>query len=255
MLPRIGRGWAMAKSSWAVLKVHPKLLLFSILFRARVHCSPRSDRGHRGAKSDTVGHFAGNVRHDETLTYRALFALYFACMCIIDLFNAVGVFCALQSFTGMEPSQRAGIVRAAGSRHRSWLGRHSRGYAERAAELKDRLGYLGLLLLEAVKRSSSILHGTWSEATGGEGCLSAIGVLLALALVLLIGFMAAAGRALGADAAVVVALAAIVVPYVLVLMVLIFRTGVYIYATTGKAPASMNLALLQAAFRRKPALH
>ena len=31
----------------------------------------------------------------------------------------------------------------------------------------------------------------------------------------------------------------------------IFRTGTYIYATTGKAPASMDPALLQAAFRKK----
>jgi len=208
-------------------------------------------------------------------------------MCIIVLFNAVLVCCALQSFAGMEPSLGARMVRALGHRHRSWLRRHSRGYADRAAELKDRLGFLGLLLggtgalawsavtyfvvpvlvvvgvwpVEAIKRPSSILHGTWSEATGGERWLCAIALLLALPLVQLIGFMAAAARALGADAAVVVALAAIVVPYGLVLMVLfatlatIFRTGVYIYATTGKAPASMNLALPQAAFRRTPALH
>ena len=31
----------------------------------------------------------------------------------------------------------------------------------------------------------------------------------------------------------------------------IFRTGAYIYATTGKAPSSMDPALLQAAFRKK----
>jgi hypothetical protein len=30
MLQRIGRGWGMTKVSWAVLKVHPKLLLFPI---------------------------------------------------------------------------------------------------------------------------------------------------------------------------------------------------------------------------------
>ena len=30
-----------------------------------------------------------------------------------------------------------------------------------------------------------------------------------------------------------------------------FRTGAYIYATTGKAPSSMDPALLQAAFRKK----
>ena len=31
----------------------------------------------------------------------------------------------------------------------------------------------------------------------------------------------------------------------------IFRTGAYIYATTGKAPSSMDPELLQAAFRKK----
>jgi hypothetical protein len=31
MLQRIGRGWAMTKASWAVLKVHPKLLGLPIL--------------------------------------------------------------------------------------------------------------------------------------------------------------------------------------------------------------------------------
>ena len=31
----------------------------------------------------------------------------------------------------------------------------------------------------------------------------------------------------------------------------VFQTGLYVYATTGKAPASMDPALLQAAFRKK----
>jgi hypothetical protein len=54
-----------------------------------------------------------------------------------------------------------------------------------------------------------------------------------------------------------VVLAAIIVPYVLAHTVVfaalgtIFRTGTYIYATTGKAPASMDPALLQGAFRKK----
>src|SRR5262249_33716147 len=51
--------------------------------------------------------------------------------------------------------------------------------------------------------------------------------------------------------------AGIIVPYVLALTVVfsalgtIFRTGAYIYATTGKAPTSMDPRLLQAAFRKK----
>ena len=48
-----------------------------------------------------------------------------------------------------------------------------------------------------------------------------------------------------------------IVPYVLALTVIftalgtIFRTGTYVYATTGKAPSSMDPELLQAAFRKK----
>ena len=103
----------------------------------------------------------------------------------------------------------------------------------------------------AVKRSSSILRRTWGEAAIGEGGLGVISVLLVIPVVLVMGLVAAAG----ADTATAVALAA-VVPYVLALMVVfaalgaIFRTGVYIFATTGKAPSCMDPVLLQAAFRK-----
>ena len=74
---------------------------------------------------------------------------------------------------------------------------------------------------------------------------------------LVIGIVAALGRGLNADVATVVVLAAIIVPYVLAHTVVfaalgtIFRTGTYIYATTGQAPSNMDPALLQGAFRKK----
>jgi hypothetical protein len=74
---------------------------------------------------------------------------------------------------------------------------------------------------------------------------------------LVVGMAAVVTRGFHADPAVAVALAVVVVPYVLALTVVfsalgtIFRTGAYIYATTGKAPSSMDPALLQAAFRKK----
>jgi hypothetical protein len=55
----------------------------------------------------------------------------------------------------------------------------------------------------------------------------------------------------------VIALIVIAVPYILVLTAIfstldvLFRTGTYIYATTGKAPASTDAALFQSAFRKK----
>src|SRR4029450_1034999 len=50
---------------------------------------------------------------------------------------------------------------------------------------------------------------------------------------------------------------AIIAVYLLALVIVftalgtIFRTGTYVYATTGQAPSNMDPALLQAAFRKK----
>jgi len=287
MLQRLGRGWGMTKASWAVLRVHPKLLLFPIFsglaFFTLVAAIGISVLA--GAKSHFIQHLANNVRHDEPLAYAALFALYFACTGIIIFFNAALVFCALQSFAGKEPSLRAGLATAAGRLPQilAWtLVATTVGVILNALQnfLKERLGIFAALLggvggvawsavtyfvvpvlvvdgvgpIEAVKRSSSILRRTWGELAGGEGGLGVISVLLVLPLVLVIGLVAATGTGFGADATTAVALAA-VVAYVLALTVVftalgtIFRTGAYIYATTGKAPSSMDPLLLGAAFR------
>jgi hypothetical protein len=286
MLQRLGRGWGMTKASWAVLRVHPKLLLFPIFsgvaFIALV--AAISVSAFAGAKSHFIQHLAENVRHDEPLVYAALFVLYFACTGIIIFFNAALVFCALQSFAGKEPSLRAGVATAAGRLPQilAWtFVATTVGVILNALQnfLKERLGFFGALLggvgevawsavtyfvvpvlvvdgvgpIEAVKRSSSILRRTWGELAGGEGGLGVISVLLVLPAVLVIGLVAA-GTGLGADTTTAVLLAA-VVAYVLALTVVftalgtIFRTGAYIYATTGKAPSSMDPLLLQAAFR------
>jgi Family of unknown function (DUF6159) len=292
MLQRIGRGWGMTKASWAVLKVHPKLLLFPIFSGLAfiVLLAAIAVAAFAAGNSAAVQHFAADIRHDDPLTFAALFGLYFACTLIIVFFNEALVFCALQSFAGKEPSLRAGIATAAGRLPQilAWtFVAATVGVILSALQnfLKERLGFLGAMVggvgelawsavtyfavpvlvvdgvwpVEAVKRSSLILRRTWGEAAGGEGGLGAISVLLVLPVVLVIGLVAVAGRGLGADAATAVTLAAIVAPYVLTLSVVftalatIFRTGAYIYATTGKAPSSMDPALLQAAFRKRSA--
>ena len=76
-------------------------------------------------------------------------------------------------------------------------------------------------------------------------------------MVLLFGFLGTAGIGVWASLRRRVALIAIVAVYVLALVVVftalgtIFRTGTYIYATTGQAPSNMDPALLQGAFRKK----
>ncbi len=151
--------------------------------------------------------------------------------------------------------------------------------------LRDKLGFLGSLLgglmefawavvtyfvvpvivvdgvdpIEAVKRSSAILKRTWGESVGGEGGLGIIMFLLMLPALLPAFLIVALGAVTGTQENGVILFAPmplLVLYIVAVLVVLtglgtIFRTGAYIYATTGKAPSSMDPELLQGAFRKK----
>ena len=290
MFAGIARGWGIAKTSWAVLKQHPKLLLFPIFSGAAFLVLFGLIVGSvvAGSKSAVVKRFFENAQDGDVVTYAILFAIYFFSTFVVIFFNAALIFCALQAFAGKTPSIRGGISTALGRLPQilAWtLVASTVGLLLSALQnfLKDRLGFLGSLLgglvetawlvvtyfavpvivvdgvgpVEAVKRSSSILKRTWGESLGGEGGLGIISFLLFLPVILLVGLAATTARGFGADAMLPIVLAAIIVPYVLALTVVftalgtIFRTGTYVYATTGKAPGPMDAALLQGAFRPK----
>ncbi|MFZ1105912.1 MAG: DUF6159 family protein, partial [Hyphomicrobiaceae bacterium] len=106
-----------------------------------------------------------------------------------------------------------------------------------------------------VKRSSAILKRTWGEAVAGEGGLGIIGFLLMLPAFIVLGIAFYGG---GANPAMALAIVLpVVILYILTLSLVfgtlgaIFRTGTYVYATTGQAPSSLDPALLQSAFRSK----
>jgi Family of unknown function (DUF6159) len=288
MLERISRGWGIAKASWAVLKLHPKLLvlpIFSgiafILLIGSIVMSVYA--GATGQRMQQFGDFLERVNFEDPIVYAFLFAFYFVCAFIAIFFNAALVFCALEAFAGRTPSLRGGLATAVGRLPQilGWaLVSATVGLALNMLQstLRDRLGFLGSLLggllefawavvtyfvvpvlvvdgvgpIEAVKRSSAILKRTWGESIAGEGGLGIISFLLMLPAFLLIALAAVAGAG-----PVLVVVVPVVILYIVALSVVfaalgaIFRTGTYIYATTGKAPSNMDPALLQAAFRKK----
>lgn len=290
MLERIGRGWGIAKASWAVVKLHPKLLLFPIFsgiaflaLVAAIGFSVFAD-----SKSVAVRHLLENVQTDQPIVYVALFAFYFVATFIVIFFNAALIYCALQGFAGDTPSLRAGLATAAGRLPQilAWtFVATTVGLLLSALQsfLKDKLGFLGALIggiaetawavvtyfvvpvlvvdgvgpVEAVNRSADILKRTWGESLAGEGGLGLISVVFFLPVILLFGVFGTLGIEAWASPALAIALIALVGLYVLALTVIftalgtIFRTGAYIYATTGKAPTNMDPALLQGAFRKK----
>jgi hypothetical protein len=288
MFERISRGWGIAKASWAVLKTHPKLLvlpIFSgiafILLIGSIVMSVYA--GATGQRMQQFGDFLERVNFEDPIVYAFLFAFYFVCAFIAIFFNAALVFCALEAFAGRTPSLRGGLATAVGRLPQilGWaLVSATVGLALNMLQstLRDRLGFLGSLLggllefawavvtyfvvpvlvvdgvgpIEAVKRSSAILKRTWGESIAGEGGLGIISFLLMLPAFLLIALAAVAGAG-----PVLVVVVPVVILYIVALSVVfaalgaIFRTGTYIYATTGKAPSNMDPALLQAAFRPK----
>jgi hypothetical protein len=288
MLERLSRGWGIARASWAVLRQHPKLLVLPILsglaFMALIGSILMSlYAGATGQRLQQFGDFLERVNFEDPIVYVLLFGFYFVCAAIAIFFNAALVFCALEAFAGRTPSLRAGLGTAAGRLPQilGWaLVSATVGLALNILQstLRDRLGFLGSLLggllelawavvtyfvvpvlvvdgvgpIEAVRRSSAILKRTWGESIAGEGGLGIISFLLMLPAFLLLFLAGAAGA--GAALIVVVPVAIL---YIIALSVVftalgaIFRTGTYIYATTGKAPSNMDPALLQGAFRPK----
>lgn len=289
MFERIGRGFRMAGASWTVLKTHPKLALFPVFsglaFMALLAGIWAVAFGFNGADQ-----LAARFDTHQPVIYVALFAVYFLLTFVVLFFNAALVFCALECFAGRTPSLSAGLG-AATARIPQILGwtllASTVGILLSALQsfLRDRLGFIGSLIggigemawaaltyfvvpvvimegvgpIKAVSRSSAILKSTWGESVGGEGGMGMVSFFLMLPVVLVIMVTVAINRDAATPFAggVVGTVMVLVVAYVLLLSIVfsalstIFRTGVYVYATTGEAPAPMDADMLRGSFRRK----
>lgn len=288
MFERISRGWGIAKSSWTVLKAHPVLLVypvcslaaFGVVFGA-VGAVAYADSGFGEAVTAALE----QPGQADPIVYVVLFVVYVVASFIGIFFNAALVACALEAFAGRTPTVAHGFEVAV-KRLPQILGwslvAATVGLLITVVQgvLRDKLGFLGALLgnlmdiawavvtyfvvpvlvvdgvgpVEAVKRSSAILKRTWGESLAGEGGLGIISFLLTLPACLVIGV---AAMFIDASMLVTILVIAIAVVYLVVVSLVfaalntIFRTGAYLYATTGTAPTSIDAELVQSAFHPK----
>lgn len=282
MFASFTRGWAMAKSSWAVLKDQPSLALFPIIsaVAAVALTAALALPVTLGAVTATGLGLSDSAL--QALGYVALFAWYFACTFAVVFCNAALIACALQRFAGQPATVGSGFA-AAGRRLPQilwWsLLAATVGVALRALQsvLKEKAGLAGELLsgiaeglwgvatyfvvpvlvteglgpIDAVKRSSSILRRTWGESLSGSAGLGVIMFLFLLPIFGVVALLGVGGSAVTAVLVGVAVLYGVALTVVFSALGSIFRAGVYSYATTGAAPGTMDADLLQSTFRTR----
>jgi hypothetical protein len=232
----------------------------------------------------------GSDRASEIVMFVGVFLVLYVLTAVAVFFNTALVFCTLDAYAGKEPSIRSGLRGAIGCLPQilGWaLVAASVGMLLSAIEgfLSDKLGIVGdiigaifnagwaaatylvlpVLAVErtgpfaAIGRSSAILRSKWGESIAGDVRISLIGVLFVLQAVLVFGVGFALEDAYAASALgyVGIFLMAVGVLYgvatIIVLFALnaMFKTAVYLYATTGAVPAGLDASLVAGAFRRK----
>jgi hypothetical protein len=205
-------------------------------------------------------------------------------------FNVALVQCALRCHAGQEPSVRDGLA-AATARFPQILGwalvTTTVGIALNAVEsfLKDKLGFLGSFIggllelgwavmtyfvvpvlvtervgpIAAVRRSSAILRQKWGESLAGQARFGLVGLvfylqaaaLFFIGLAILLSYGAGAMAGLGPLLMALGVVYAVAIGVVLQALSTIFQAGVYLYATTGAVPPSLDRDLVENAFRPK----
>ena len=294
MPERLGRGWAMARASFAVLRRFPALTIFPVISGAiflavagLIVLSLLQDSGALYAAARPVWDSLGGEAGQATF-YVVAFALLYGLTVVAIFCNVALIHCALRAHAGETPSVGAGLASAAGCLPQilGWaLISVTVGLILNAIEsaLKDKLGFLGGLIggllefgwavttyfvlpvlaaerlgpIAAIRRSSAVLRARWGESLAGEARFGLVGLLFFL----LAGLVFFAGLALLVSAGGLAGLGLVLMALgvcmglatIIVLQALsgIFQAGVYLYATTGQVPATLDPGLVQGAFRAK----
>jgi hypothetical protein len=232
----------------------------------------------------------GSDRTSEVIMFIEAFLVLYVLTAIAVFFNTALVYCTLEAYSGKDPSIGSGFRGAIRCLPQilGWaLVAASVGMLLNVIEaaLSDKIGIVGEIVgslfnagwaaatylvlpvladertgpLTAIRRSSAILRSKWGESIAGDVRISLIGVLFVLQalLVFFVGFAldgAYAGSAVGFVGIFLMAVGVLYgVAAIIVLLALsaMFKTAVYLYATTGEVPSGLNPSLVAGAFRAK----
>ena len=281
---RISTGFGLACSSWQVLRMNKRLIVFPVL--SGIACmlvllSFATPFLFHPQWLDFLNVQARQGVHPPVWAYAVLFAFYFCNYFVITYFNAALISCAIISFNGGEPTLADGLG-AANSRLPqilAWaLVSATVGVLLKVIEnIHEKVGELISLILgtawsiltffvvpvlvvekvgpfQAVTRSTAILRRAW-----GESLVSHWGIGLFMFLVSLPGIiLIVLGTALVAAALVpAIALIALGGLYMLAMMAIgptlngICLAALYQYAADGQVPRAFDADLLSGAFVRK----
>ncbi|HMC65863.1 MAG TPA: DUF6159 family protein [Gemmataceae bacterium] len=285
MFDRLPQSFALARSSWQVLRLDKHLLVFPIL--SGIGCvlvlasflAPLVVNPHL---LDFLQADGDEVRVPLWF-YAVLFAYYFCNYFVVIFFNSALVGCALLRFNGDSPKVRDGLSIAAARLPQilAWalvsatvglLLKAVENVHEKAGQLISAvLGTAWTVLtyfvvpvlvvekvnpIQAVARSMNILSKTWGEALVGKIGLGFVLFLLALpaVAVAVVGMMA-----LTASPVLGIALLALAGAYFLVYLAVgpalngIFLAALYQYAVVGQVPSGFDRSVLEHAFEPKRA--
>jgi hypothetical protein len=284
MLERLSNSFALARSSWQVVKTDKKLVLFPVVSGLAclvVLVSFMVPIGILAAQGQIDVDKWGN--RPPWWTYVVAFAFYFCNYFVIVFCNAALVTCALMRFNGEEPTLGDGF-RAAGARLPQILAwalvsatvgvilKVIENAHEKVGEfLSALLGtawtvityfVVPVLVVEkvgpfaAIQRSLSLLRRAWGEALVGGIGLGLFKLLLLLPGILLLVagmFLAAALKpvALGVGLVVLAILYLLLFSAVAAALDTIFLSALYQYAAYQTVPAEFDRAHLEHAFEHK----
>ncbi len=276
---RLSNTWRLAKISWAVLKKDRELLWIPVLsFLASAAVIVVALVLTFVTLSTTSSHGATTMEVNPAMI--VVFVVAAVALGIIAVFfNGALVAGAHERLTGGDPTVRSAVGRAfarigglvpwalitttvglvlqALRGRAGWLGRIVTHMLEMAWEVVTFLTVPAIVIdnlgaVEGLKRSASLLRRTWGEniaARVGFGLLGFILILPAVAVAAL--FIASGWQVLMAVGLIAAAAWVGLVVVVLTALNAIFQTALYLYATTGTAPAGFEQAPLAQTFVHK----